>query len=85
MLTSQSEGFVLNKFSWAGCEVSRHSQDRLRSLMSMGYFTNTKLTYAALPANKRKINRTIIGYAVWKGAIDWSTSEVPVLLYAETT
>ena len=38
-----------------------------------------------LPAKIKKTNKTIIGYAFWNGTIDWSSSDIPVFVYADTT
>ena len=44
-----------------------------------------KIGKAVLPARMHQPRKKIIGYAVWKGIILWSTREVPVFVKAETT
>lgn len=41
------------------------------------------LTKEVFPAKIKRIMKMIMGYADWKGNIDWSTREVPVFVYAE--
>ena len=43
------------------------------------------LTNPVLPATMRKAINNIIGYARWNGIIDLSDSDIPVLVYADTT
>lgn len=43
------------------------------------------LTKAVLPARMIMLRTTIIGYAFWKGIMDWSTSDVPAFVYADAT
>jgi hypothetical protein len=43
------------------------------------------LTKAVLPARTRKMTGKMRPNASWNGVIDWSTSDMPVFVYAETT
>jgi hypothetical protein len=67
-------------------KVNLHLQHWLTSSSALvqDIYASLELTKAVFPARIRNTMENSIGYAVRNGIMDWSASDMPVLVYAET-